>query len=233
MVGDIILVSDDLVSPRFPSSTPSERFDTTVQQGITASLVSENETVRSSFIGEAFRYTELPPEVTKAVLESWKPSTTSRYESLLKRWHRYGISRNEDSCSTDVNTILTFMHSMYLNGCLYSGLCIACSALSSAVTIREYLKLSEHHLVSQYLKDIYNRHPPLPRYINIRDISILLRYYGNMDSNDNLQFESLVRKTVMLIIISGARRKRALFTLSTDNIIFKENKVILLPNKTT
>ena len=37
---------------------------------------------------------------------------------------------------------------------------------------------------------------------------------------------------LMLFIILGARRKQALFTLSVDNIVFKENKVILLPNKT-
>ena len=37
---------------------------------------------------------------------------------------------------------------------------------------------------------------------------------------------------VILFIILGARRKQALFTLSTDNILFKENKVILLPTKT-
>ena len=51
-----------------------------------------------------------------------------------------------------------------------------------------------------------------------------------MDSNDNLQLKALVKKMVMLFIIFGARRKQALFTLSTDNIIFNENKVILLPN---
>ena len=50
-----------------------------------------------------------------------------------------------------------------------------------------------------------------------------------MDSNDNLQFKILVKKTVILFIILGACRKQALFTLSTDNIIFKE---ILLPNIT-
>ena len=53
-----------------------------------------------------------------------------------------------------------------------------------------------------------------------------------MDSNDNLQFKALVKKMVMLFIILGVRRKQALFTLSTDNIIFKENKVILLSNET-
>ena len=45
-------------------------------------------------------------------------------------------------------------------------------------------------------------------------------------------FKALVKKTVMLFIILGSRRKQTLFTLSTDNIIFKENKVSLLINKT-
>ena len=82
------------------------------------------------------------------------------------------------------------------------------------------------------MKGIYSRHPSLPKYVYIWDISILHRYYDNIDSNDNLQFKALVKKTVMFFIILGARKKHALFTLSSDNIIFKENKVILLPNKT-
>ena len=121
---------------------------------------------------------------------------------------------------------------MYLNGCLYSGLCAARSALSSVATITGYLKLSEHLLVSRHLKGIYNRHTPLPKYVNVWDISILFRYYDNMNSNDNLKFKALVKKTVMLFIILGARKKQALFTLSNDNILFKENKVNFLPNKT-
>ena len=61
---------------------------------------------------------------------------------------------------------------------------------------------------------------------------LLLRYCDNMGSNDNLQFKALVKKTVMLFIILRARRKQVLFTVSTDSIIFTENKVTLLPNKT-
>ena len=36
----------------------------------------------------------------------------------------------------------------------------------------------------------------------------------------------------MLFLILGARRKQALFTINVDNIIFRDSKVILLPNKT-
>ena len=64
---------------------PPNVLTLTIQQGVITSLLSENETAGSSFIGKAFRYTE----VTKVILESWRPSATSRYELVFKRWHRY------------------------------------------------------------------------------------------------------------------------------------------------
>ena len=90
----------------------------------------------------------------------------------MNQW--YVISRNKYPHYPDINTVLTFMHGMYLNGCLYSGLCAVRSGLSSVVTIRGYLKLSEHPLVSRYLKCIYNRHPPLPKYVDIWEILFCL-----------------------------------------------------------
>ena len=70
-MGDTVLVfKDGTSSPRFPSSTSSKCFDPTTQQGITMSLVSENETAGSSFIGEAFRYTDFYQKLLKL---SWNP----------------------------------------------------------------------------------------------------------------------------------------------------------------
>lgn len=51
-------------------------------------------------------------------------------------------------------------------------------------------------------------------------------------NNENLEFKELVKKTFMLFIVLGARRKQSLFTISFDNIVVKDKKVILLPNKT-
>ena len=121
---------------------------------------------------------------------------------------------------------------MYRNGCSYSGLCAARNALSSSIIIKGYLKLSDHPLVSRYLKDIYNRHPPLPNYVDIWDLTLFLKYYEQKQNNNCLEFKDLVKKTMMLFIILGARRKQVLFILGVDNIVFKENKDILLPNKT-
>ena len=53
-----------------------------------------------------------------------------------------------------------------------------------------------------------------------------------MPDNEELEFKYTVKKLVMLFLILGARRKQALFTINIENIIFADNKVILLPNKT-
>lgn len=119
--GDTVLVSDDGASFSWlPSRTSSEKFDNTVQHTIATSLVSKNETAGISFIGKAYWHTEFPSEVTNAILESWQSPVR------FKRWNSYAV---------------TFMHGMYLDGYLYSGLCTAHSTLPTAVTIRGYLEI--------------------------------------------------------------------------------------------
>ena len=106
-----------------------------------------------------------------------------------------------------------------------SGPCAAQSALPSILTLKGYTKLSEHPFISCYLKDIYNRHPSLPKYTSIWDLSLVLDYYNSIETNDKLQFKDLVKKTIMLFMILGTRRKQALFTITVDNIVTEENKL--------
>ena len=41
-----------------------------------------------------------------------------------------------------------------------------------------------------------------------------------------------VKKVLMLFMILGAKRKHSLSTIFIDNIVFEDDKVIMLPNKT-
>ena len=88
---------------------------------------------------------------------------------------------------------------MYRNGCLYSGLCAARSALSSSIKTKGYLKLPDQPLISRYLKGIYNRHPQLPKYVNIWDLILLLKYYEKTENNDCLEFKELFKKDCNVI----------------------------------
>ena len=53
------------------------------------------------------------------------------------------------------------------------------------------------------------------------DISIVSDYYNGIETNDKLQFKGLVKKTVMLFMIFGARWEQALFAITVDNIIIE------------
>ena len=53
-----------------------------------------------------------------------------------------------------------------------------------------------------------------------------------MPDNEELEIKYKVKKLVMLFLILRARRKQAFFTINIDNIIFADNEVIILPNKT-
>ena len=79
---------------------------------------------------------------------------------------------------------------------------------------------------------IFIRHPPLPRYKQISDINQVLEYYTNLSDSKELEFKYKVKKSIILFFILGACRKQALSTINIDNIIFADNKIILLPNKT-
>ena len=102
-----------------------------------------------------------------------------------------------------------------------------CSALKTVVTTKRCLNFDK----TIYLKNIYNRDPLLPKYVDIWGVLPLQRYDDYMDSNDALGIKALVKGTVMLFIMLGTDRKQALFTLSTGNITFREIRQFFFPAK--
>ena len=194
--------------------------------------VSQIKTTGRTFVRESMGNRGIPEEIMDIICESWRENTSTRYGGVLKKWKLHCSQRHADPYHTDVKNVLEFLHGMYLNGCRYSGICAARSALASAVTIPGYEKLSSHPLISRYIKGIFNKHPPLPKYVKIWDINCLLTYYEKLGDNKELSFKELCKKVATLFMILGARRKQALMTIDVSNIVFENKKVVLLPNKT-
>ena len=78
--------------------------------------------------------------------------TQLKHEAILKKWKQQALSRNEDPIDTSVECVLSFLLGMYTKGCLYSGLCGVRTALSSFVCVKGFSKLSDHPMISRYLK---------------------------------------------------------------------------------
>ena len=176
MVENTVLNSHDgIITEKFLDTSSSKYTDFTIQKISKTPTLSENEIISRSLIRESFGNTNLPREMTDVIVDLWRTTTRSRYESVLRQWLVCATSRNTDPCTPDVNTVLPFMHDMYINGCLYSGLCAARSALSSIVTIKDYTKLSEHPFISRYLKGIYD----IPKYYICLNILVSVHKHWN------------------------------------------------------
>ena len=77
-------------------------------------------------------------------------------------------------------------------------------AICTAV-IKGFIELSDHPLISRFLKGIYNRHPVLPKYSNTWDMSLLLKYYNSIDNNESVHFKDLVKKTSVIYDSGGTK----------------------------
>ena len=73
---------------------------------------------------------------------SWRDSTTSCYEGVLRQWKSYCCQRGVDPLVTEVKNVPDGMHKQ---GCRYSGICAARNALFSALLDEE---MSSHPLIS-------------------------------------------------------------------------------------
>ena len=118
-------------------------------------------------------------------------SLIHKYESILNRSAAYCTKRKNNPLSTTVNEILLFLTELYNNVCHYSGLCNACSALATSVQLIGGPNVSNHPLICCFIKGIYNRHPPMPRYAKIWDINKVLNYIDSLPVNEELSYKQL------------------------------------------
>ena len=229
MVTNSKLVPDnDTVTCGLPHHSRAEEnhIGTTAPREQVTATVPQTPTSSHTFIRKAMENRGLQEKIMDIICLSWRDTTISRYEGVLRQWENYCCQRGVDPLVTDVRTMLDFIHGMY------SGICAARSALSSAETIPGCERMSNHPLISRYIKGVYNKHPPVPKYVNIWDKNKLLIYHDNMESNSELTFKQLCRKIAILFMLLGARRKQALLGIDIANVIVQTDKDILFPNKT-
>ena len=93
---------------------------------------------------------------------------------------------------TDVNTVLPFIHVVYINGCKYNGLCAAHSTVSSIVTYKVYSKVSHYPFISHYFKGRCDKRPSLLKKYGIYGISFVLDYCHSIETNDKLLYKDYI-----------------------------------------
>lgn len=122
-----------------------------------------------------------------------------------------------------MNLALDFLMDLYNDGIGYSGLNTARCALSAVITPVNSVTFGAHPLVVRFMKGVYNERIPLPRYQEIWDPQIVLRYLTGLAPVHMLSLKDLTLRLVMLMALVSAQRGQTLQLLSLNNMTVCQN----------
>jgi integrase len=118
---------------------------------------------------------------------------------------------------------LEFLLELYNTGIGYSSINSARSALSLYLSPIEGHSVGTHPIVTRFVKGIGRLKPSFPRYDEIWNVDMLLKYFMDIPTNNNLSLQVLTFKLVALLAITTAQRVQTLNAISVNNISFDNN----------
>ena len=81
-----------------------------------------------------------------------------------------------DPISCNVSEGINFLAQLYDTGLSYSSINTARSALSNLMQLQNWTDFGSNALVSRFMRGVFVQRPALPRYKEIWDVSVVLRY---------------------------------------------------------
>ena len=112
----------------------------------------------------------------------------------------------------------------------YSSLNTARSALSTIVTV-DSVSIGLHPLVVRFLKGAFNLRPPVPRYKEVWDESIVLRFLKTLSPVASLSLKNLSLKLVMLLSLVTAQRGQTLHLLDISLMSTYDSSIVFTFSK--
>ena len=135
---------------------------------------------------------------------------------------------SHDPLHPTVRAVLSFLHSLFKSGLSYSALNTARSAVSNidmnvGVT-PDHRPVGKHFLVCRYLKGVFNKLKPVPKYNNIWPVDTVLDYLSLFWPLDEISLKELTLKLVMLIALTTGQRCQTLTFLDTSEQYMQRNE---------
>ena len=114
--------------------------------------------------------------------------TTIGYKYAYDKFASYCLSTKECSKSCGPMTIAGYLKHLFDEGCSYSTINLARSAISKYHNGYNGVSAGSHKLVCNAIKACFRLRPPLPRYKTTYDITFVLNYLKSLPRNPELSF---------------------------------------------
>ena len=178
-----------------------------------------NPTTILSCVWKLLKSRDLSDTAADIILQSWRNGTKKQYTTYLRQWEKYCSEQNIDPVSATVTQGINFLGDLYEKQHLsYSALNTARSALSLVIFPPEGSTFGNHPLVCQLLRGVFTARLSLPRYQDIWDVAIVLRYLKTLHPPSKLTLRELTLKLTMLMALLSGQRCQTIHTLNIDSM---------------
>lgn len=187
-------------------STPTPRSSAAPLTQRPTSPTQESSSDGMSCVRGSFSRYNFPEEVTDILMAAWRKGTQKQYATYLKKWMAFCRERQINCYSPPLSDTLQFLSGLFNQGLSYSTLNTARSALSTIVMIDGGTSFGSHHLVTRFMKGVFESRRPKPKYDKIWDVSVVLKHLSSLYPNEKLSLKELTHKVLMLILLVSSQR---------------------------
>ena len=128
--------------------------------------------------------------------------------------------------SPSVKILLEFLHDLFKQGYSYSTLNTARSAVSSIClnvqSGKDCNSLGKHPLVCRFMKGVFNKTPPTPKFNEIWSVDIVLEYLKLFHPVQTLKLKDLTFKLAVLVALVTGQRCQTLACLDISEDYMKK-----------
>lgn len=157
------------------------------------------------------------------MLASWAKATRIQYEGAAKRWLAYCETNAIQAISPTVNQVIEFLQGFLTSGKSAGTLNTHKSMLSSFV-ILDNLPAGEHPMIKRLNKGAGKSKPKLPKYVDTWDPTPVIAYMSQWGPTETLQWDKLVKRTMVLFLFATGQRLQALHCLLKADITWMDSR---------
>lgn len=156
----------------------------------------------------------IPTEAAVISVDSLSDATLKQYHTAFIRWRTFCARRGLDPNSPTVATLLVFLTEVFNQGASYGTL----NSFRSAISSLTNNTLGNDKAVSRFMKGVFKRRPPRPKYQLTWDVAVVLTELRHWHPPASLSLQKLSWKVVTLVALVTAHRSQTLAKIVVANI---------------
>ncbi|CAB0003843.1 unnamed protein product [Nesidiocoris tenuis] len=165
-----------------------------------------------SFVREAFLNKDIPEDVISTLLDSLAPSTMQQYQSSLRLWWDFCQETKCSPFTTEIPKVLTFLQRVLDN---HPHTFNTFNTHRAAISLIGDRDIGHDPSIRRFLKGIFRKRPPGPRYSYTWDPQLILEYFETSSGCD-VKFVS--KKLATLLCLSTGHRLQTIHSIKISNI---------------